>query len=56
MTNFIIKRFSIETEKPEEFIEELDKLCKKYGEYFFAWKEEKAKIAEGRRYLNTVSE
>lgn len=40
MSNIIIKRFSIQTEKPLEFIDKLEELCDEYGEYFFTWSEE----------------
>lgn len=40
-SNLTIKHFTIATEKPEEFIDKLEQLCKEYsfnGYYFFSFK------------------
>ena len=46
MARVVIKQFYINTEEPEKFVDELDKLCKKYANdnsddrYAFIYKEE----------------
>ncbi len=46
MARLVIKQFYINTEEPERFVDELDKLCEKYSRgnsddrYAFIYKEE----------------